>query len=306
MNLARRIWVVLAALACLACGSSVQAKAPAFEDVLLHELDVFFDARQERAEEFVDWTYGWAASYVYSYRAAARILGAYWDAPDAGWRANFLGTLRSFQHETIAERVTQPENSAAELSRLIDRYVAGQLFIRQSQLLDSICTNQPADTCNLDATRRLRNLAHEVAAERLEARYRAMETAEIADLIDIRDTEDVNLLHTARPITTRFLTFTLRLTELASLVVILSQALRYAYVPDTAITRSIIALLAAWGLDYAVLSAERYANKESFLAAIQTEIAAPRPLIETYVRKRIAAAEADFVNRSAPILTEFK
>lgn len=299
-------WAALAALFVMFAGPVVPARAAGFEDVLSRELSVIFDQRLERAEAFVDWTYGWAASYVFSYKSAARVAVAVWETPEAGWRENILGTLNRFQQEAIAARVTQPEKSAAELSRLIDRYVAAKLIIRQSQALEEICSNQTREDCRAVVARELRALAHEVETQRLVSVVRAQESGEIAALVDIGDEDNVDLLHTARPITTRFITFALRLTELASVVVIVSQALRNAYVPDTAITRSIIALLVAWCLDYAVLGAESYFNKDSFLASIKTQVDAPRPAVEAYVRRQIAAAEAEFASRSADLGREFR
>lgn len=306
MTRLRIIGAVVAAVTIFVCGNLQPSRAAAFDDLLTRELAVVFDYRMERAEAYVDWTYGWAASYVYSYRAAGRIAASIWKRPEDGWWQNVFGTLRAFQHETITERVTQPEKDAAELSRLIDRHVAGRLYVRQSRVLEQVCATASWHECRTIAEPRLRELASDVGAQRLDPVLRARETSELAELIDIDDEDKVDLLHTARPITTRILIFILRLTELASLVVLVSRALRHAYVPDTAITRSVIALLVAWGLDFAVLGVERYANKDSFLASIKGQIDAPRPALEAYVRSRIEAAEADFAARSAQITSEVK
>ena len=301
----RHLAVLTSVLVATAVGIPQPSRAAPPGDLLWREIEIIFDHRKNRAEAYVDWTYGWAASYVYSYRSAARIAASVWASPE-GWRQNVVGTLRAFQHQTIAERVTQPETDAAELSRLIDRHVAGRLYVLQSRTLARLCATGAKDGCRATAGPRLRELAQAVQAQRLDPVGRAEETSALSTLLDISVEDQVDLLHAARPITTRILVFILRLTELASLVVLVSQALRRAYVPDTAITRAIIALLIAWGLDFAVLSIERYANKDGFLASLKGQIDARRPALDTFVRARIAGAETDFAARSEQINREFK
>lgn len=282
------------------------ARAAEFDDALTRELDMIFDQRRDRAEAYVDWTYGWATSYVNSYHAAARVLVSFWKTPEAGWSQNFIGSLRTFQHQAIVERVTRPKDSAVEISNLIDRYVAGNLYLLQSQTLGQLCESRPHDECQTIIEPQLRELARSTEALRLDPEVRSREISELAALFDFGNDESVDLLHAARPITTRLVILVLRLTEFASLVVVVSQSLRTAYVPDTVVTRWIVTLMVVWALDYVVLSAERFANKESFLASITAQVMAPQTAVENYVRTQIDASEAAFVERSAQLSAEFR
>lgn len=299
--MARRVLPLMLTASLVLSAGGTAARA---EDALLaQDLSAVFAARTARIAPYVAWTYGWATSYANSYLGAYHILKNIWSSPP-GERGDVIGVLRGLQQRSLRERVSRPTDDAAQISQLIDRHTEASLYVLAAQAVSSACADKGKPAC---VARKLPHLKAEgaaIMAERRDAVSRSRETRELAAMLDIKQADDVDVLHAVRPITTRLVIIILRFTEFASIVLLVTGSLRRVYVPDTAITRFAVALAASWSLDYGLLRVERALNEEGFRAGLEAQISAQEVAIREFVSSRIAGYEDRFIADAAAIVGE--
>jgi hypothetical protein len=266
---------------------------------MLHQdIDAFFGRRADRVELYADWTYGWATSYANSYFTAARVLSSIWKDP-TGWPENVVSAVRAQQLSSVTKHVLQPERDAAGLEALVERHAGSRLFINEMQLLSENCVGASAPTCRDKLAPKLAAVSAAISAEQREPAVRGASTAAFAALLGAKPSENVDVFHLMRPLTSRVTLLVLRLTELASLVLVISAALRRIYLPNTAVTRFAVALVVAWSLDYALLTVERGWQQEDFKAQVVAGLESQEGAVTAAVSARLDAIEASFMTAAA-------
>ena len=266
--------------------------------MLRQDLDAFFVRRADRVVPYADWTYGWATSYANSYFTAARVLSSLWKNP-WGWPENVVAAVRAQQVRSVTEHVLQPERDAAALEALVDRHAGSRLFLLEMQMLSASCAGASAPTCRDRLAPKLAAVSVAISEEHSEPAVRAASTSAFAALLGANSDENVDVFHLMRPLTTRATLLVLRLTELASFVLIISAALRRIYLPNTAVTRFAVALAVAWSLDYALLVAERGWQQEAFKALVIAGLESQEAAVTAAVSVRLDAIEASFMTAAA-------
>lgn len=282
-----------------------QANGNVREEFLKQDVDALLDRRYERIAPFVNWTYGWATSYANSYIVAAHIVVAWWKAP-GGWVNTVRNVIREHELRTLRNRVTLPDDDASEISNLIERHIQGRIFADDADLRSRACQPNPDGPCNSPLLTQLESAATSIKISLRSPAAMAKEHADLVKLLDIRNEPDVDFLHALRPLTSRVVILVLRLTELTSIIVLVTAGLRRLYLPNTAFTRIIVTLTIAWGLDYCVLLAERFVNEASFEHRIAAQLEAQRSGVAEYVKSRVAAAEAAYQQNLPAFLGETK
>ena len=273
------------------------------EGLLAQDLDAFFSRRIERVGPYADWTYGWASSYAASYMSTARILLSIWSDP-AEWRANSIRVIREDQIKSVTQRVLKPQQDAAELSWLVDRQTASRLFLLEMQLLDHSCAGEGDQACRLALHPHLSAVSSAIMADRLAPAAQAMEAVAFTRILSAKADGGADLFHVMRPLTTRLALLVLRLTELASIVLLISAGLRRVYVPNTATTRFLVAIGVAWSLDFALLGIERNWNEQSLKDGIYAGLEAQRRDVTAAVISALDGAESSFLAAARPIVQE--
>lgn len=266
--------------------------------MLRQDLAAFFGRRADRVVPYADWTYGWATSYANSYFTAARVLSSLWANP-WGWPENVVGAVRARQVRSVTEHVLQPERDAAALDALVDRHAGSRLFLLEMQMLSASCAGASAPTCRDRLAPKLAGVSAAISEEQRRPAARGASTSAFATLLGANPGEDVDVFHLMRPLTTRVTLLVLRLTELASFVLIISVALRRVYLPNTAVTRFAVALAVAWSLDYALLAAERGWQQEAFKAQVIAGLESQEDAVTAAVSARLDAIEASFMVAAA-------
>lgn len=266
--------------------------------MLLQDLDAFFSRRTDRVGPYADWTYGWATSYANSYVSAAHVLSALWKNP-WNWPENVLGAVRTQQLDSLTEHVLQPERDAAALETLVDRHAESRLFLLEMQMLSASCAGAVGPACRGALAPKLVAVSKAINEERRGPAARGASTAAFAALLGAKHGESVDVFHLMRPLTSRATLMFLRLTELASVVLIITAALRRIYLPNTAVTRFAVALAVAWGLDYALLAAERGWQQEDFKAQVIAGLENQEGAVTAAVSERLKAVEASFMASAA-------
>lgn len=268
------------------------------QKILRQDLDAFFNRRAERVGHYADWTYGWATSYANSYVTAARVLFALWNNPGA-WPQNVVGAVRTQQVKSVAEHVLRPEHDAAELEALVDRHAASRMFLLEMETLSASCAGASDPDCRYALAPKLSAISAAISEEQRGPAARGASTAAFVALLGAKPGDGVDVFHLMRPLTTRASLLVLRLTELASVVLIISAALRRIYVPNTAVTRFVVALAVAWGLDYALLVAERGWQQEDFKAQVMVGLDSQERAVRAAVSERLKAVETSFMAAAA-------
>lgn len=258
---------------------------------LQQDLDALLDRRLDRVVPFLDWTYGWAASYTNSFVIVVRVAASIWQGSDS-WIDTASDIVRDNQLRSLQSRVLRPNNDATQVSALIDRHVSSRLFANGARLLADICPSKIGVTCSSPSTKEFEAYAATVLAARRSPTAKATEINEIEQLLDVSSAVAVDYVHPLRPLVSRIIVFVLRLTELTSLVVLITTGLRRIYVPNTAFIRIIITFGIAWGLDYCILRAERAMNESAFEAQIIRQLDAQKTAVVAYAKANIEAAEA--------------
>ena len=290
---------VLAASSVNDAGRSAEESGRSISMTLLHQdMEVFFGRRVDRVAPYADWTYGWATSYANSYLTAARVLSSLWKNP-WDWPANVVGAVRAQQVKSVTKHVLQPERDAAELEALVDRHAGSRLFLVEMQLLSEDCVGASAPTCQDKLAPKLAAVSAAISDELRGPAARGASTAAYAALLGAKPDEDVDVFHLIRPLTSRVMLLVLRLTELASLVLVISAALRRIYFPNTAVTRFAVALVVAWSLDYALLAVERGVQQEAFKAQVIAGLESQEDAVTAAVSARLDVIEASFMTAAA-------
>jgi len=275
------------------------------DGLLQQDLEAFFSRRVERVGPYIDWTYGWASSYAASYMTTMRILLSIWSDPGE-WRGNILRVIRQDQINSVTERVLKPQQDSSELSALIDRQTASRLFLLEMQILDGTCADSTDQACRLVLHPQLSAISSAIMEERLVPASQALETAAFVSLLSAKADVGLDLFHVVRPLTTRLALLVLRLTELASIVLLISAGLRRIYVPNTAITRFLVAICVAWSLDFALLAVERNWNEQAFKEGIFSGLESQRRDVTAAVTSSLAMAESSFLATARLISQEAK
>lgn len=275
------------------------------EGLLFQDLDALFKRRIERVGPYADWTYGWASSYAASYMTTARILFSIWSDPGE-WRAHIIRGIRDDQIKSVSQRVLKPQHDAAEFSSLVDRQTASRLFLLEMQELNRSCGGESDQACRLALHPQLSAISSAIMAERLAPAARAMEEAAFASILSARPDAGIGLFHVVRPLTTRLALLVLRLTELASIVLLISAGLRRVYVPNTAITRFLVAIGVAWSLDFALLALERSWNEQAFKEGIYAGLESQRREMTAAVTSALDFTESSFLAAARPFVQEMR
>lgn len=275
------------------------------EGLLFQDLDAFFNRRIERVGPYSDWAYGWASSYAASYMTTARVLLAVWSDPGE-WRANIIRVIREDQIQSVTQRVLKPQEDAAELSGLVDRHAASRLFLLEMQILDSKCAAKADQACQAALHPQLSAVSSAIMAERLRPAVQAIESAAFVNILSAKADDGVGLFHVVRPLTTRLVLLVLRLTELASIVLLISAGLRMVYVPNTAITRFLVAIGVAWSLDFAILAAERNWNEQAFKESVYAGLESQKREVTTAVTSALDSTESSFLAAARALVQEMK
>lgn len=267
------------------------------------ELAVIFDRRQDRVKPFLSWTFGWAQSYANSYLAFARVFLAVWREP-VEWRKVVVDALQAHNHDNVRRRVTQPARDAYDIASYIGRNIEGRVFATKAGLLVAACRNRAAEPCH---ARVERAFLDDVAKISVLASSPVSIKAEISRLTEILDAGTVpgaDLLHTMRPLASRLVVFIIRLTEITTLIVLITAGLRQIYVPNTMFTRSLVALAIAWGLDYAVLRVERFFVEDAYQEQLQEQLEVQRHQVTRYVQSRFVEVDRSLAEEANRILEE--
>lgn len=291
--------------AAIAVPLSANASAPDRLIVLQQDIDALLDRRLERVVPFVNWTYGWAASYANSYIVAAKVAAAIM-RKEGSWLQIASTVIREQQLRAIRDRVTRPEADAAKISALIDRHVQSRIFSERAKLLKFACAGAPDRLCAAPESERIDAVASSIQNERLAPELIAREHRELADLLTLGSGVDVDFVHTLRPMVSRIAIFILRLTELTSFVVLITAGLRRIYLPNIPIVRIFAALMIAWGLDYGVLRVERLINESTFEKEIIAQVKEQNRGVSAYIIAQVETAEAAFVEKAGRILPELQ
>ena len=290
---------VLAASSVNDHGRGAEESGRSFSKTLLHQdIELFFGRRVDRVAPYADWTYGWATSYANSYFTAARVVSSLWKNP-WDWLENVVGAVRAQQVRSVTEHVLQPERDAAALEALVDRHAGSRLFLIEMQMLSASCAGASSPTCRDRLAPKLAAVSAAISDEQRGPAARGASTAAFTALLGAKPDEDVDVFHLMRPLTSRATLLVLRLTELASLVLIISAALRRIYFPNTAVTRFAVALVVAWSLDYALLVAERGWQQDDFKAQVIAGLESQEDAVAAAVSARLDAIEVSFMTAAA-------
>lgn len=295
-------------VALLLLGSVVtiaEASAPERQAFLEKDVQALLDRRFERIEPFVNWTYGWASSYANSYIVAAKVVASVLKSR-GNWFEVAATTMSEQQLRALRERVTRPDDDAAAISSLIDRHVRSRIFSDRAKLLGADCGVELAAACTSQRGKDIDAAATAVLGERTSPASVAKEHRDIAALLSSHSEANVSVAHTLRPLLSRIVIFILRLTELTSLIVLITSGLRRIYLPNTPVVRIAVTLALAWGLDYAVLRTERAINESDFERRIVSQIQEQNRSVTEYVTARVEATEAEFTRRAGASSTELQ
>ena len=252
---------------------------------------------------FLDWTYGWAQSYANSYIAVARVISAVWRQP-AEWREAGAEALRRHNQENLRRRVTQPDRDAYDIASYIGRNIEGRVFATKATLLTAACRNKVVEACHADVERAFSSVAGKLAVGAASPGTIKAETGRLTEMLDAGTAPGTDMLHTMRPLASRVVMLVIRLTEITTLVLLITAGLRQIYVPNTIFTRSLVALVIAWSLDYAVLRAERYFFEDVYRVQLQERLDAQRDHVTRYVQSRLAEVDRILSEESKRILEE--
>jgi hypothetical protein len=267
------------------------------QDALLTEVSLLFDARRERARAYGEWVYEWAASYVSAYRIAGRVIASTASQP-AGWRENVQEPISNYYNELVRERVTAPEEGAAALFQIVDRQIDASLYMLiEHEALQACGSDAPA--CLTRKRADLQAVASNVMAASRTPEKRAMQAQEATDIFSIPTEDDYYFLRATRPLISRFLVLALRLTEMASLVILFTAVIRLTPVPVTSATTTLVALIVAWGLDYGVHTVDAKMHQADFIEMLEGKIDDRRPFAISFAESRIAQAQSAFDSASA-------
>ena len=223
---------------------------------------------------------------------------------DAAFWANSIRVIREDQIKSVTQRVLKPQQDAAELSWLVDRQTASRLFLLEMQLLDHSCAGEGDQACRLALHPHLSAVSSAIMADRLAPAAQAMEAVAFTRILSAKADGGADLFHVMRPLTTRLALLVLRLTELASIVLLISAGLRRVYVPNTATTRFLVAIGVAWSLDFALLGIERNWNEQSLKDGIYAGLEAQRRDVTAAVISALDGAESSFLAAARPIVQE--
>lgn len=290
----------LLALAWMVSAAHATKPVQAENTLLAQDLTAVFAARTARVAPYAAWTYGWIESYANSYRGAYRVILHLWSGPD-GTRGDVFGVLRSLQQEVLRERVSRPDADADQIAQLLDRQAEARLYVLSAQAVSVACPDRGPKTCVTRILPQLQANAASILATRHNPIKRAEESRQLKDMLDFKQTGDVDLLHMARPLTTRLLIIVLRFTELAWIVLLVTGTLRRIYVPDIAITQFAVGLAVSWSLDYGLLRLERAVNADAFRSGIETRLMEQEPAIRKYVNTQMQNYEMNFVTAAGAI-----
>lgn len=175
------------------------------------------------------------------------------------------------------------------------------MFILEMETLSASCAGASGPACRDVLAPKLTAISTTISEEQRGPAARGASTAAFVALLGARPGDGVDVFHLMRPLTTRASLLVLRLTELASVVLIISAALRRIYVPNTAVTRFAIALTVAWGLDYGLLLAERSWQQENFKAQVIAGLENQEGAVRAAVSERLKAVETAFISAATQL-----
>lgn len=280
----------LVLLALAAAHAQNERAAPSPGATLGAEVAMLFDARLARADAYSEWVYEWAASYVAAYKIAGRILVSFVTEP-SGWIDNVQKPLDAFYGDEIRQRVTRPEETSSALVEIVDRHTAAQMFMIAHTAAADACGKSGGPACRRARSAEYDAMALDIMTQRRTPAVRAARQAAYFNLVDTQANEDLYWFRAIRPLASRTIIFFLRLTELASVGILISRFLQRLTVPNTLPTQIFAALLFAWGLDYVVHEIDRSLHQGEFQTKFEQSIDAPRDNVLAYVQNDIVNVE---------------
>jgi hypothetical protein len=262
------------------------------------EIDVLFDARLDRAVTYTGWVYEWSSSYIAGYSIGLRVLQSITRAP-SGWKDNFEAPLNDYYKEQIKKRVTHPEQESSNLVEILDRHIAGRLFLAARSAAYTACLSNVGTNCRDDKLHAFDSIAIDIMTQRRSPEMRAAQYSYFFAMLDTDAIDTLYWFRAIRPLASRTIIFVLRITELASIGFLVSAFLRQLMLPTFWPTNVLIALVIAWGLDYLVHDFDRQLNQEAFQAKFEVLIDGPRQRVLIFVENNIHHAEQIFFERVA-------
>jgi len=286
---------LLAAAACMLLTLMQAPALAAIPDIAdsATEVDLIFAHEAAAVEKYGDWVYGWASSYASAYRIGGRLLISLVRDP-ADFASNIAPTIEGFFYEQLRERVLTPERNAKRLVDVIERQADARLFTASRQLAQRACAAGD-EPCLRRQLARLQPMQEAVLQELKSVDVRNANQFAAEKLFDIAADQNAAVLRTTRPIATRVALFLLRATEFASVLTIVTIAMRSVAMPVTSVTTAAVMFVAAWGVDYLIHSVDASINRSAYTAGIQLKVERTRPGILEFVNRTQDRIDAEFL-----------
>jgi len=257
------------------------------------EIDLIFAHESEDVEKYGDWVYGWASSYASAYRIGGRLLLSLVRDP-AAFASNITPTIEGFFYEELRDRVLTPERNAKRLIDIIERQADARLFAAARQLARGAC-GAGDEPCLREHLARLQLMQDSILQNLKSSDIRNANQFAAEKLFDIAPDHNATMLRTTRPIATRVALILLRATEFASILTIVTIAMRSVALPVTSLTTAAVMFLAAWGVDFIIHSVDASINRTAYTAGIQMKVERTRPQILEFVSRTQERIDAEFM-----------
>ena len=237
-----------------------------------------------RVPDYADWHFGWVSNYRTGYTIAAQVAyNKIQSHLNGAVDQSVIEIAERYYTDALRRRVIVPDRFSSQLQKLaFDRL---ELSLAEEERTSGLtgCPTNPSDAACSTKSETIRQMRGQflniIFVEAV-----AQEAFSPHKLLNL-DKNVVFSIHRAyRPLVIRTSIFIVRATEMASILLFLTGAIRGIFgIPNSFIVVSIISLMLIYGIDYSFSRIDASLNQASFEADLSAEILKQEPHLVQYV-----------------------
>jgi hypothetical protein len=253
-------------------------------DRLANDVRALLFSMTTRVADYADWHFGWVSNYRSGYTIAAHVLfnkskSIVFDASDPG----IFETAEVYYNDALRRRVILPVRFSNQLQKLAFDRLALSLADDDRAFAEHPCASDPSSGVCKSASNAIGQI-RDGFLDKIFVETVSQQTFSPDRLLNLDKNVVFNIHRAYRPLVIRTGIFIVRFTEMASILLFLTGAIRGLFgIPNSFILVSIISLLLIYTVDYSFSRIDALLNQKTFETVLISEILKQESYIVQYL-----------------------
>ena len=268
----------------LLTAQAVKSNVDSSHDRLANDVRALLFSMTTRVTDYADWHFGWVSNYRSGYTIAAHVLfnktkSIVFDTSDPG----IFETAEVYYNVALRRRVILPDRFSSQLQKLAFERLALSLADDDRAYAEHSCASDPGSGTCMNASNAIGQIRdgflNMIFVETL-----SKQTFSPDKLLNLDKNVVFNIHRTYRPLVIRTGIFIVRFTELASILLFFTGAIRGLFgIPNSFVLVSMISLLLIYTVDYGFSRIDALLNQKAFETVLSSEILKQEQNIVQYI-----------------------